>query len=155
MQVTVHSAIDEIPAAGWNRLYGTDLPFLRHEFLSLGERHSCVSPEQGWQPRHLSISDGDTLRAAMPLYEKSHSWGEFVFDWAWANAYDQAGLPYYPKLVSATPFTPAPGRRLLLADPDDTDAAMGLLHGALALADKTECSSLHIQFPTPEELPSL
>ena len=155
MQVTVHNAIDEIEPADWNRLPGTGKPFLRHEFLSLGERHACVSPAQGWQPRHLSIHDGKTLRAAMPLYEKSHSWGEFVFDWAWANAYEQAGLSYYPKLVSATPFTPAPGRRLLLADPNDTEAAAALIEGAVALAVETDCSSLHIQFPTENELPSL
>ncbi len=153
MQVTVHNAIDEITPAGWNRLRGTESPFLRHEFLRLGEQHGCVSAEQGWQPRHLGIYDEGELRAAMPLYEKSHSWGEFVFDWAWANAYEQHGLSYYPKLVSASPFTPAPGRRLLLADADDTDAASGLLQAARTLAVESGCSSLHIQFPLEEELP--
>ena len=73
----------------------------------------------------------------MPLYQKEHSWGEFVFDWAWARAYEQSGLRYYPKLVSAVPFTPAPSRRLLLADPDDTAAAHALVDGAIALAEQT------------------
>jgi len=121
--VTVHNSIADIAADDWNRLCGTEYPFLRHEFLNLAEQTRCVSKEQGWTPRHLSISEHGRLRAAMPLYEKSHSWGEFVFDWAWANAYEQAGLSYYPKLVSAVPFTPAPSCRLLLADADDSEAA--------------------------------
>ena len=91
----------------------------------------------------------------MPLYEKSHSWGEFVFDWAWANAYEQAGLQYYPKLVSAIPFTPAPSSRLLLQDPEDHEAAAGLLQAAVALATETECSSLHFLFPTDADLQHL
>ena len=83
------------------------------------------------------------------------TWGEFVFDWAWARAYEQAGLPYYPKLVSAVPFTPAPSRRLLLADPDDTAAARALVDAAIALAERTACSSLHVLFPAEDELPLL
>ena len=84
--------------------------------------------------------------------KKSHSWGEFVFDWAWANAYEQAGLAYYPKLVSCTPFTPAPGRRLLLAEPNDRAAAEALLSAAIQLAEESGQSSLHIQFPLQDEL---
>ncbi|MGI9232221.1 MAG: GNAT family N-acetyltransferase [Woeseiaceae bacterium] len=153
MEVTVHTSIADIAAEDWNRLAGTDLPFLRHEFLQLAEETHCVSPEQGWTPRHLTIGSAGDLRAAMPLYEKSHSWGEFVFDWAWANAYEQAGLSYYPKLTSAAPFTPAPSRRLLLADPTDTDGATTLIKAAVQLAATTECSSVHFLFPTPEEVP--
>ena len=97
---------------------------------------------------------GQRMRAAMPLYEKSHSWGEFVFDWSWARAYDQAGFDYYPKLVSALPFTPATGRRLLLRDETDTEAGTILLDAALALAEDSECSSLHVLFPDGEELPA-
>lgn len=88
----------------------------------------------------------------MPLYEKSHSWGEFVFDWAWANAYEQAGLDYYPKLVSAVPFTPAPSTRILLADPDDTAAADALITAATQLASDTGCSSVHFLFPVEQEI---
>lgn len=88
----------------------------------------------------------------MPLYEKSHSWGEFVFDWAWAQAYERAGLNYYPKLVSAVPFTPAQSTRLLLRDPDDNQAAKALLSAALKLADETDCSSLHVQFPAASDI---
>lgn len=155
MQVAVHHSIADIARDDWNRLAGTDYPFLRHEFLQLAETTGCVSPEHGWSPRHLTITDGGRLRAAMPLYEKSHSWGEFVFDWAWANAYSQAGLSYYPKLVSAVPFTPAPSRRLLLADAADDEAAKGLLQAAIALATETGCSSMHVLFPSAAELPLL
>ncbi len=152
MQVTVHGSINDVPADDWNRLAGNDYPFLRHEFLELSEQTGCVSPEQGWTPRHLTIREGGRLRAAMPLYEKSHSWGEFVFDWAWANAYHQAGLSYFPKLVCAVPFTPAPSRRLLLDDPGDTDGARGLLAGAIQLAEESDYSSLHILFPRDDEI---
>ncbi len=152
MEVTVHSGIAEIAAAEWNRLAGTDYPFLKHEFLQLAEQTRCVSPEQGWTPRHLSIEVDGRLRAAMPLYEKSHSWGEFVFDWAWANAYQNAGLSYYPKLVSAAPFTPAPSRRILLADPDDSEAAGALVAAAIRLAIESDCSSVHFLFPTSDEI---
>lgn len=153
MEVTVHASIADIAAEDWNRLAGTEYPFLRHEFLQLAEQTHCVAPEQGWSPRHLTIGRRGKLRAAMPLYEKSHSWGEFVFDWAWANAYEQAGLSYYPKLTSAAPFTPAPSRRLLLADPDDTEGAMALIAAAVQLAIKSDYSSVHFLFPTPEEIP--
>ena len=155
MKVTVHDSIADIAANDWNQLAGTAYPFLRHEFLNLAEQTHCVAPAQGWTPRHLSIGKKGDLRAAMPLYEKSHSWGEFVFDWAWARAYEQAGFRYYPKLVSAVPFTPAPSRRLLLADPDDTEAAHALIAAAIALAGESECSSFHILFPTAEEIPLL
>lgn len=153
VKVAVHGSIAEISADDWNSLAGSDSPFLRHEFLDLAEQTRCVSPEQGWSPRHLTIGRQGSLRAAMPLYEKSHSWGEFVFDWAWANAYEQAGLSYYPKLTSAVPFTPAPSRRLLLADPDDTEAATALIAAAVQLAITSECSSVHFLFPSPEEIP--
>ncbi len=153
MEVNVHGSIAEIPADAWNDLLDEDYPFLRHEFLQLAEETHCVSPAQGWSPRHLSIAGTGGLRAAMPLYEKSHSWGEFVFDWAWANAYEQAGLQYYPKLVSAAPFTPAPSRRLLLADPDDTEGGDALIAAALQLASRSGCSSVHFLFPTPDEIP--
>ncbi len=158
MQVTIHSSMSDINRDEWNRLAGREYPFLQHEFLDLAEATGCVSPEHGWSPRHLTIADSadkGRLRAAMPLYEKSHSWGEFVFDWAWAQAYDQAGLSYYPKLVSAVPFTPAPSTRFLLSDPRDAEAAAALLEASVALASRSQCSSLHILFPSLQDLPHL
>ena len=147
MKVAVHDAIGNIPAATWNDLAGDDYPFLRHEFLLAAEKSGSVAPESGWTPCHLTLSEAGSVRAALPLYEKSHSWGEFVFDWAWAQAYQRAGFDYYPKLVSAAPFTPAPSRRLLLADPDDLTSASLLVDAAVQLAQERECSSLHILFP--------
>jgi predicted N-acyltransferase len=155
LKVAVHDSISAIQARDWNALAGTAYPFLDHAFLELAERTGSVSPDAGWTPRHLTLEDGGHLRAAMPLYEKSHSWGEFVFDWAWARAYEQAGLDYYPKLVSAIPFTPAPSTRLLRADPDDEEAAELLLSAATTLARDTGCSSMHILFPGEDELPAL
>ena len=152
MEVTVNDSIANIAPEAWNALAGDAWPFLKHEFLLAAETSGSVTPDAGWAPRHLAIYDGDALRAAMPLYQKDHSWGEFVFDWAWARAYEQAGLPYYPKLVSAVPFTPAPSRRLLLADRGDTEGAIALVHGAVTLANQTHCSSVHLLFPAPEEV---
>ena len=156
MRVTVHDAIADIGERDWNRLAGASYPFLRYEFLHAAETSGCVSDATGWYPSHLlARSEDGTLRGALPLYEKDHSWGEFVFDWAWANAYQRAGLEYYPKLVSAVPFTPAASPRLLLADPADGDAAAALLRGAIELARERRCSSLHVQFPLAAELDQL
>ncbi|MEO1244581.1 MAG: GNAT family N-acetyltransferase [Pseudomonadota bacterium] len=156
MEVNVHGSIAEINPEEWNRAAGNDYPFLRHDFLLAAESSGSVSPETGWLPRHLSLRAADgSLRAALLLYEKSHSWGEFVFDWAWADAYRRAGLEYYPKLVSAVPFTPASSPRLLLADRSDVEAASGLLAAATELASRSGCSSLHVLFPAEDELPLL
>ena len=152
MKVTVHDSISSLARKDWDALAGDDYPFLKHAFLDLAERTGSVSPDAGWTPRHLTLRDGGKLRAAMPLYEKSHSWGEFVFDWAWARAYEQAGLDYYPKLVSAIPFTPAPSTRILRADNNDHEAVHLLLSAATRLATETNCSSLHVLFPTSAEI---
>ena len=152
MQLTVHDTIAEIPADQWNALAGNGYPFLRHEFLTAAEQSGCVSASSGWIPRHLTIHESGNLLGAMPLYQKDHSWGEFVFDWAWARAYERAGCRYYPKLVSAVPFTPAPSRRLLLSGNDRRHVARALIDGAIAVAGRQECSSLHILFPVDDEL---
>ncbi|NNC76378.1 MAG: N-acetyltransferase [Woeseiaceae bacterium] len=149
MPVSVHDAISGIDAGEWNRIAGDTYPFLKHEFLHAAEASGSVAEESGWLPCHLTLrSKSGQLLAAMPLYQKSHSWGEFVFDWAWANAYEQAGYSYYPKLVSAVPFTPASSTRLLLADDDDAESARQLADAAIALAKDRQCSSLHILFPS-------
>jgi predicted N-acyltransferase len=153
MRLTVHEAIAEIAADDWNAIAGEDFPFLRHEFLLAAEQTGCVSEDAGWAPRHLALRQDGQLIGAMPLYEKHHSWGEFVFDWSWARAYEQAGLAYYPKLVSAVPFTPAPSRRLLLSADAGDPAARALIDGAIDLAGESGCSSLHVLFPLDGELP--
>jgi predicted N-acyltransferase len=151
--LSTHSAIDQIPAADWNRLAGTDAPFLRHEFLLALERHGCVGPQLGWVPQHLSLCDqGGTLVAVAPCYLKSNSYGEFVFDWAWAEAYARAGLHYYPKLVVASPYTPATGARILTGDdPRRGDYAAALIRGATDLAERLGVSSLHWLFTAEDE----
>ncbi|MDH4107499.1 MAG: GNAT family N-acetyltransferase [Gammaproteobacteria bacterium] len=153
LSVGIAAGIARLDRDQWNGLAGTDYPFLRHEFLSAAEETGCVSEATGWTPRHLTITDADgRLLAAMPLYEKAHSWGEFVFDWSWAHAYEQAGISYYPKLVSATPFTPATGPRLLLAPDAPAGLDRRLVEAALALARDGNYSSLHVQFPPQAEL---
>ena len=109
-----HGSMAELDATAWNRLAG-DYPFLRHEFLAALEETGCVSPATGWTPRHLAIGSSSNPEVLAPLYEKSHSWGEFVFDFAWARAWESRGLAYYPKMVLAIPFTPATGPRLMCA----------------------------------------
>ena len=145
--------ITTVDSTEWNELSGTDSPFLRHEFLGALEATGCVGPGTGWHPCHVVLrDDGDRLVGAMPLYVKTNSWGEFVFDFAWADAYRQAGLQYYPKLVSAIPFTPTTGRRTLTAADRDTGEIIGELLGAARVhAQKLGLSSLHVLFPTNAE----
>ena len=133
----------------WNSLAG-DSPFLRYEFLAALEETGCVGGQTSWQPCHITVTSPDgELLGALPLYIKYDSRGEFVFDWGWANAYEQAGLDYYPKLVSAVPFTPATGRRMLVADTADfPEIAEALLGAARELGKTLDASSLHVLFPT-------
>ncbi len=153
MQITVHDDIAAIGRADWNSLAPAAYPFLSYEFLHAAEQSGSVAPETGWTPCHLALRDDDGhLRGVLPLYEKTHSWGEFVFDWAWASAYRRAGLRYYPKLVSAVPFTPASSTRLLLADGADSAAAARLIRTAISLAGERGCSSVHFLFPADEQL---
>ena len=112
MQRRYLTGIRDVTVAQWNALAGGN-PFLRHEFLSALEETGCASPGTGWRPQHVALFDEQGLAAAAPLYLKSHSWGEFVFDFAWARAFEQQGLEYFPKLACAIPFTPATGPRFL------------------------------------------
>ncbi|MBN8283244.1 GNAT family N-acetyltransferase [Zoogloea sp.] len=143
----LHSAIDEIPAPAWDALAG-DQPSLSHAYLSALEASGCVSPRTGWTPRHAALWEGDTLLAAMPLYLKTHSYGEYVFDWAWADAYRRHGLDYYPKWLAAVPFTPVPGLRV----PGRDEASRRLLiHAVREEVERAGASSLHILFPDADE----
>ena len=153
MRIEVAQSLAAVPAADWNSLRGSQCPFLRHEFLLALEETGCVGGASGWYPCHLLLRD-DTGRlvGAMPLYRKTSSHGEFVFDWSWADAYRRAGLRYFPKLVSAVPFTPATSPRLLsAADQDPDSVAAALLGGATELARQTGASSVHVLFPTASE----
>lgn len=148
MELRAIRRIDDIPATVWNGLEGTDNPFLDHAFLSALERHGAVSRETGWVAHHLGLFDGDRLVAAAPAYLKTHSWGEFVFDFAWADAYARYGEAYYPKLVIAVPFTPATGPRILFApDGDHETLAAALTNGARTMVERAGISSVHWLFP--------
>jgi hypothetical protein len=130
-----------IEPQAWNSL-AAGHPFLRHEFLHALHETGCACDGTGWSPRYLTLWQGVSLVGAMPLYEKSHSYGEYVFDWAWADAYHRYGLAYYPKLLSAVPFSPVTGPRLLARD---AATRALLVRAALQLARKA--SSLHVLFP--------
>ncbi|MGA7986517.1 MAG: GNAT family N-acetyltransferase [Burkholderiales bacterium] len=143
--LAIVESLDGIDPAEWNQLAGTN-PFVRHEFLSALIDTGCASARTGWAPRFLLLRRAGALAGAMPLFLKSHSYGEYVFDWAWADAYARHGLDYYPKLLSAVPFTPVTGPRLLAQSEREREA---LLAAALELAK--DASSLHVLFPTEGE----
>jgi predicted N-acyltransferase len=150
MTLEIVSTLSDIDPAQWNRLAGGN-PFLRHEFLHALHESGCASEKTGWSPRYLVAFDaecGKRLAGAMPLYVKSHSRGEYVFDWAWADAYERHGLEYYPKLLSAIPFTPVAGPRILAESPA---VAAALAAGVIDVARDSGASSLHCLFPTQEQ----
>jgi predicted N-acyltransferase len=156
MDVRVHHQIGDIPADDWNRLELGDIPFLRHEFLLALENNGCLGDDWGWYPRHLAVYDNGQLIGASPLYLKNNSYGEFVFDWAWADAYERHGQAYYPKLVSAIPYTPVTGARLLLAsNVDKPRLRRQLADAALELARAEQVSSLHWLFTSHEDTAAL
>ena len=125
-----------IDAVRWNALLEAQpsaTPFMRHEYLAALHASGSACEATGWSPRFLALFEGQTLGAACPLYLTDHSYGEYVFDWAWADAYQRHGLAYYPKLLGAVPFTPVPGARLLARDDADDD----LVGGRFGLAQGT------------------
>jgi predicted N-acyltransferase len=147
MRAAVERAIDAIAPAEWNALRGTEQPFLRHEFLSALEHTRCVGPGTGWTPAYFTLRDTQGLAAAAPGYLKSHSWGEFVFDFSWAQAHARHGLEYYPKLVLGVPFTPATGARLLTrADLERGAVAGALIRSITDYAAAQALSSVHALF---------
>ena len=141
--VRILGSLAEVDPNAWDRLAGSS-PFLRHAFLHGLQATGCTTAQTGWSPCHLTLWRGDNLAGAMPLFLKDHSYGEYVFDWAWADAYHRHGLDYYPKLLCAVPFTPISGPRLMAES--ERDRAI-LLKAALTLAEESKASSLHILFP--------
>jgi hypothetical protein len=150
--VKVVRRLADIAAAEWDACAGTDDPFLSHAFLEALEASGSATAETGWLPQHLALEDeGGRLLGAVPLYLKSHSYGEYVFDWGWASAYERAGGRYYPKLQCAVPFTPVTGPRLLLRPDAPAEAADALVAAMVELARRHKVSSLHVTFPTRGE----
>jgi len=161
--VRVVQRIAAVPASEWDacargadsrgNAARPDNPFISHAFLHALEESGSATRATGWLPQHLVMEDGaGGISACMPCYLKSHSYGEYVFDHAWADAYERAGGSYYPKLQAAVPFTPVTGRRLLVREgPDRTEREALLLRAAATLTDRLDASSLHVTFPTREE----
>ncbi|MFM9433983.1 uncharacterized protein ACFDR9_001029 [Janthinobacterium sp. CG_23.3] len=149
------SSLAEIGESAWSALLATQPdanPFLSYAFLHALHESGSAAPDAGWQPQYLALWQGEVLAAAMPLYVKSHSYGEYVFDWAWADAYQRNGLDYYPKLLSAIPFTPVAGARLLARDPAARAALVELL---CAQQEAAGMSSTHVLFPPEEQAQQL
>ena len=154
--VTTVDRIADVPAARWDALAGEDYPFTRHAFLDALERHGCVGERVGWIPSHILVHDGEWLVGATPAYLKLHSQGEFVFDWSWAEAYARHGLEYYPKLISAIPFTPSTGPRLLVhpgASRREVERALAV--SAVEVSKAMRASSFHWLFPREADTAAL
>ncbi len=144
-----------LPGADWNALLAAQNPseglnpFMRHEYLAALHESACASPASGWTPRFVTLWQDDALAGACPVYLKTHSYGEYVFDHAWANAYQQNGLPYYPKALVAVPFTPVPGARLLARNAAER---VLLLKALVAWCGQENLSSLHLLFAADEDV---
>jgi len=154
MIISFNNNIQDIGKSRWNAITGTENPFMRFEFLAALEAHDCVGKFQGWIPQHLMIEDteGGEILGLMPLYLKDNSYGELVFDWSWAEAYHQAGREYYPKLVSAIPYTPVTSKRIFIADGQDKLAIESEIINALKqVALNNQLSSIHCLFPQKED----
>ena len=155
LRLSFVESIDEIGATTWNDLASTENPFTRFEFLHALERTGCTNRQTGWQPHHVLVYSDDTSKtplAVMPLYLKTNSWGEYVFDWSWANAYKSHGFQYYPKFVTAVPFTPSPGQRIFTRDASSQSKILKLI--ADKIKEKAEfigASSWHVLFPYEQE----
>ncbi|HEX7888172.1 MAG TPA: GNAT family N-acetyltransferase [Ramlibacter sp.] len=147
----VLAAPSEADACAWNALLAMagGSPFMRHEYLAALHDSDSATRDTGWSPQFLTLWRDDELQAACPLYVKSHSYGEYVFDWAWANAYEQHGLRYYPKALTAVPFTPVPGPRLLARD---AKARAALVQAVLAWCRKKKVSSWHLLFGDDDDV---
>lgn len=138
-------------ASDWDAVADTRYPFLRHHFLYGLELTDCTTARTGWQPCHLVLRQGERIVAVMPLYLKSHSYGEYVFDWSWSDAWRQSGLEYYPKLLTAIPFTPATGPRLCcVPDVDAQHMLRAVLQAIKSFASERGLSSWHLLFPNGE-----
>jgi len=152
LSIKVVERLSRIRAADWDECAGPDNPFVSHAFLDALEDSNSACAETGWLPQHLVLEDGNgRLLGAVPMYLKSHSYGEYVFDHGWAEAYERAGGRYYPKLQVAVPFTPVTGNRLLIRPGAPPDAARLLAAAMIEIAQRAKVSSLHVTFPTKSE----
>ncbi len=151
MNIKILQSIADITASEWNTLFDTSNPFIQHAFLLALEQSGCTQPSTGWEPQHLVVYQDNDIVAALPNFLKTHSYGEYVFDWAWANAYQQNGLSYYPKLVSAIPYTPSTGPRIGFGKNTNTQEKRLIIKRiSQTLGDQfshADLSSWHLLFP--------
>ncbi|MBC7794669.1 MAG: N-acetyltransferase, partial [Clostridia bacterium] len=157
LTVTVYPSLADIDPHAWDTLVTYDSPFVRHAFLRLLETSGCVGAEKtGWISQHLVIRDGERIVGAMPAYLRFDSYGEYIFDWSWAQAAQRGGLDYYPKVTTAVPFTPATGQRLLVhPEADRTAVQRAAITGLTALTREHQASSTHVLFCLDEEASAL
>ena len=153
LEVQALNRLSEVSPDQWDAVAPESNPFLHYHFLNGLEQSGCVgTPQSGWIPRHIVVRQEGIVVGALPLYEKYDSYGEYIFDWSWARAATQAGINYYPKLVSAVPFTPASGPRLLVGhDQDPSKIRAALLSGLAAVYEQIDASSIHILFHEDDE----
>ena len=156
MKAVFHDRISGIGQAVWDDIAAQagagGEPLISYAFLNVLEESGSVGGDSGWHPSHLQLMDGDETLAVMPLYIKEHSWGEYVFDWSWAQAVEQAGGQYYPKLVTASPMTPCVGPRLLWAREQKPEVMVAqALKAVQERAEQIDASSWHLLFPMPSE----
>ena len=157
LEIRLHETLEAIPAAEWDACAAPEGsgrpidPFTTHRFLLALERSGSVGRATGWAPRYITVRDGGQTIAVAPAYLKSHSHGEYVFDWSWADAYERAGGRYYPKLQIAVPFTPVTGRRFLTRPGHEARGAAAIVQGAVQVAAEAGLSSLHVTFCTEAE----
>ncbi len=159
MDLQFFHSIADISIDQWNQLWPTNYPFSQHGFFSALEESGSIGGKTGWYPLYLALIDNQKVKAAMPLFIKSHSYGEYVFDWAWANAYSQAGIEYYPKIISAIPFTPSTGHRIGfhsdLSNSEQEDAVTLFLSNIKEYIKNKNYSGFHCLFPATKTIPSL
>jgi uncharacterized protein len=156
ISVKVHAAIADIPAAAWDACAGDGNPSVCHAFLEALEQSGSTTSRTGWMPQHLSVAGPDgAIAGLVPLYAKTHSYGEYIFDYGWADAYERAGGRYYPKLLSAAPFTPVPGPRLMLRAGAPPEIRTHLIAGMIELAKRRRISSVHVNFPEQADMDAL
>ncbi len=157
MKFSIQESLESVDADEWNRLGGNEEPFLSHQFLIALERNGCVGENFGWHPKHLLVrNSAGRLLGAMPQYAKTNSYGEFVFDWSWADAYQRTGLRYYPKLVASTPYTPVTGARLLVApEVNSVKTKSGMIDHAIEFARDIGYSGVHWLFTNAEDTQQL
>ena len=151
IELSSYSSIDRIDGSQWNALLTDSHPLLRHEVLLAMEVHQCIGEHTGWIPRYICAMEEGVLLGAVPLFEKHNSWGEFVFDHAWADAYQRHGLNYFPKLVAGIPFSPVFGQKFLVVAERKEEVREMLLQACMAVARQLKASSIHFLFPTTEE----